>query len=306
MKKLRFVINLSTQENDFQLAQAAAAEQAARRLDVNVEIAYADSDPITQSTQLLKIIQADPATHPAAILFQPISSTALPQVARAAAAAGIGWVVLNRSADYLSELRGTSRGPMFSIGTDHKEVGRIQSRQIAALLPRGGSVLYIQGPAGSAAATERTAGMQGAKPESIHLTMLRAQWTARSAEQSVSSWLHLITSQRAKIDLVVAQSDTMAFGARKAFKDLSELEREKWLNLPYTGCDGLPDTGQEWVRTGWMAATIIVPPNTDGALELLVRALRAGIQPPHHVCTTPASFPPLELLRPVPFREVDA
>jgi ABC-type sugar transport system substrate-binding protein len=104
----------------------------------------------------LKIILADRATHPAAILFQPIGGTALPQVARAAA--GIGWVVLNRDADYLPELRVASRAPMFSIGTDHREVGRIQSRQIAALLPGGGSVLYIQGPTASAAAAERTAG----------------------------------------------------------------------------------------------------------------------------------------------------
>ena len=306
MKKLRFVISLMTQESDFQLAQAAVAEQAGRRLDVNVEIVYADSDPITQSTQLLKIIQADPATHPAAILFQPIGGTALPQVARAAAAAGIGWVVLNRDADYLSELRVASRAPMFSIGTDHREVGRIQSRQIAALLPGGGCVLYIQGPTGSAAAAERTAGMQAAKPENVHLIMLRGQWTAQSAHRSVSSWLQLTTSQRAEVDLVVAQNDTMALGARRAFEDLSEVEREKWLNQQYTGCDGLPETGQEWVRTGLLAATIIVPPNADQALELLVRAFRDGIQPPQNVRTTPSSFPPLGSLLSARSRELHA
>lgn len=306
MKKLRFVINLMTRDNDFQLAQAAAAEQAASRLDVNVEIDYADSDPITQSTQLLKIIQADPATHPAAILFQPISGIALPQAARAAAAAGIGWVVLNRYADYLSELRSTSRAPIFSIGTDHREVGRIQSRQIAALLPGGGSVLYIQGPTGSSAAAERTAGMQAAKPENVHLTMLRGQWTERSAQRSVSSWLQLITSQRAQVDLVVAQNDAMALGVRKAFENLSDTEREKWLNLPYTGCDGLPETGQQWVRTGLLAATIIVPPNADQALDLLVRALRDGIRPPENVRTTPSPFPPLESLLSARSRELQA
>jgi ABC-type sugar transport system substrate-binding protein len=306
MKKLRFVINLMTKENDFQLAQAAAAQKAARRLDVSVEIVYAESDPITQSTQLLKIIQADHATHPAAILFQPVSSTALPQVARAAAAAGIGWVVLNRDADYLSELRGASRAPMFSIGTDHREVGRIQSHQIAALLPEGGSVLYIQGPTGSAAAAERTAGMQAVKSKNVHLTMLRGQWTATSAQRSVSSWLQLVASQRAEVDLVVAQNDAMALGVRKAFEKLSDTEREKWLNLPYTGCDGLPETGQQWVRTGLLAATIIVPPNTDQALDLLVRALRDGIRPPEIVRTTPSSFPPLETLLSARSRELHA
>jgi ribose transport system substrate-binding protein len=304
MKKLRFVISLMTLDNDFQLAQAAAAQLAARRLDVEVEIIYADSDPITQSTQLLKIIQANSATHPAAILFQPIGGTALPQVARAAAAAGIGWVVLNRDVEYLSELRGTSRAPTFSISTDHREVGRIQARQIAALLPGGGSVLYIQGPTGSSAASERTASMQASKPESVQLTILRAQWTEQSAQRSVSSWLRLTTSQRAQVDLVVAQNDMMAVGARKVFEALSEAERDKWLSLQYTGCDGLPHTGQEWVRTDLLAATIIVPPNTDQAIALLVQALREGIQPPENVRTTPSSFPSLESLLAARSREL--
>lgn len=296
MKELRFVVNLMTRDNDFQLAQAAAAQQAARRLDVEVEILYADSDPITQSTQLLKIIQGDPSTHPAAILFQPIGGTALPQVARAAAGAGIGWVVLNREADYLSELRASCRAPMFSISVDHKDVGRIQARQMAALLPGGGSVLYIQGPTGSTAARDRTIGMQGTKPDNTHLTMLRGQWTEQSAQRSVSSWLTLTTSQKAQVDLVAAQNDVMAIGARKAFENLPENERDKWLNLPYIGCDALPQTGQEWVRRGLLAASIVIPPNTDLAITLLVQALRDGIRPAENVRTAPASFPPIETL----------
>ena len=296
MKKLRFVLSLMTRENDFQLAQAAAAQQAARRLDVEIEILYADGDPVTQSTQLLNILQAKAESHPAAILFQPIGGTALPQVARLAAGAGIGWVVLNRDAEYLSQLRAASRAPVFSIGADQKEIGRIQGRQMAALLPGGGCALYIQGPALSSAASERTEGMQGSKPKSVSLTMLRGQWTEQSAQQSVGSWLRLTTSQKAKVDLVMAQNDVMALGARKTFEKLGEAERGKWLSLPYTGCDGLPNTGQEWARSGLLAATIAVPPNTDQAMALLVQALREGVLPPENVRTIPSSFPPLESL----------
>jgi ribose transport system substrate-binding protein len=138
--------------------------------------------------------------------------------------------------------------------------------------------------------------MQGTKPESVRLTMLRGQWTEQSAQRSVSSWLSLTTSQKAQVDLVVAQNDVMAVGARKAFENLPESERPKWLNLPYIGCDGLPKTGQEWVRRGLLAATIVVPPNTDQALTLLVQALRDGLRPPENVRTAPASFPPIETL----------
>src|SRR5580700_317727 len=115
MKKLRFLVSLTTKENDYQLEQAASAQEASRRLGVDLEILYADNDAITQSTQILKVLQTDPQLRPDAIVFEPVGATSLPQVARTAAAAGIGWAVLNREADYLSELRKTTRTPIFSI-----------------------------------------------------------------------------------------------------------------------------------------------------------------------------------------------
>jgi len=147
MKKLRFLVSLTTNDNDYQIEQAQSAEAAARKLGVELQVIYADSDAITQSTQLLKAIQAEEAHRPAAIIFEPVGGTALPQVARAAASASIGWAVLNRDANYIAELRRSSAAPVFVVTSDHLEIGRIQGRQIAALLPHGGSMLCVQGPA---------------------------------------------------------------------------------------------------------------------------------------------------------------
>ena len=58
------------------------------------------------------------------------------------------------------------------------------------------------------------------KPANIHLTILKGQWTEESAQRAVRSWLKLTTSHKATIDLVAAQDDSMAIGARKAFQDL--------------------------------------------------------------------------------------
>src|SRR3984885_9153347 len=256
-KKIRIVVALTTNDNDYQIEQAQSAEQAATRLGVTVEIIYADNDAINQSTQILKVVQASPEHRPDAIVFEPVGGTALPQVARAAGAAGIGWGVLNRGAPYLDELRKSTSAPMFAVSSDHVEIGRLQGRQLAALLPKGGAVLYIQGPSENSAAKDRTAGMQETKPGNIQITMLKAQWTLESAQKSVRSWIKLTTSQRAAIDLICAQDDSMAMGARDAFKELTnEDERERWLKLPFTGCDGLPKTGQAWVRSGLLAATV--------------------------------------------------
>src|SRR5439155_518527 len=225
------------------LDEAQQADQMARQLGVDVQIVYADNDAITQSTQILKAIQADETQRPDAVVFEPVGGTALPQVARAAVAARVGWAVLNRDASYIPELRRSSSAPVFGVSSDHLEIGRIQGRQFAALLPKGGSILYIQGPAENSAAKERTTGMQETKPSNIHFTLLRAQWTEESAQRSVRSWLKLSTSQKATIDVIGAQDDSMAIGARKAFEELpNESEQERWLKLPFTGCDGLPKT----------------------------------------------------------------
>ncbi len=298
MAKLKFLVSLTTNDNDYQAEQATAAEQAGRKFGADVQILYADNDAINQSTQILKAIQAGPDERPDAIVFEPVGGTALPQVARAAAGAGIGWAVLNRDANYIAELRQSSKAPIFAISSDHVEIGRIQGRQCAALLPKGGAILYIQGPSENSAAKDRTQGMHESKPANIHLTILKGQWTEESSQRAVRSWLKLSTSQKATIDLVAAQDDSMAIGARKAFQDLpSEIERERWLGIPYLGCDGLPKTGQAWVRSGLLKATIFIPPNTGQAIEMLVDALQHGKSLPERALTGASSVPTLEVLR---------
>ncbi len=298
MKKLRFLVSLTTNDNDYQIEQAQSAEEAARKLGVELQVIYADNDAITQSTQLLKAIQAEESHRPDAIIFEPVGGTALPQVARAAASAGIGWAVLNRDANYIPELRKSSSAPVFVVTSDHLEIGRIQGRQIAALVPHGGAILCVQGPGENSAAKDRTTGMQETKPANVHATLLRAQWTEESAQKAVRSWLKLTTSRKAAIDLVAAQDDSMAIGARKAFEELPvETEKERWLSLPFLGCDGLPKTGQAWVKSGLLAATIFVPPNTGQAMEMFVDALQRGKQPPERALTVPVSVPPLSDLK---------
>jgi ABC-type sugar transport system substrate-binding protein len=84
MPKPRFLVSLTTSDNDYQIEQAQSAEQAANKLGAEVQILYADNDAITQSTQVLKAIQSPEATRPNGIIFEPVGGTALPQVAQAA------------------------------------------------------------------------------------------------------------------------------------------------------------------------------------------------------------------------------
>ena len=297
MKKRSSFFVSTNNYNDYQIEQVAAAEIAAKSLGVELQVIHAENDSITQSQQLLKIIQSRNDALPDGIIFEPVGGTALPQVARAAAIAGIGWAVLKRDAEYIAELRKAYRIPAFCITSDHEEIGRIQGQQFAAILPRGGAVLYIQGPSESLAAKQRTFGMYETKPAEVQVKLMKAQWTEASAQRTVNSWLRLSTSQQTHLDLIAAQDDSMALGARKAFQEeVNSQARERWLKLPYIGCDGLPNSGQIWVKRGLMTATIFVPPNGGTALEMLAEAIRNGTMPVERSTVAPVSIPALNVL----------
>jgi hypothetical protein len=76
-------------------------------------------------------------------------------------------------------------------------------------------------------------------------------------------------------------------------------ERDAWLRLPITGCDGVPKTGQKWVREGRLTATVFSPPLIGDAMHLLVNARRIGAQPPERTLVAPSSFPELSQLKQV-------
>ena len=300
MKKHRIILSLITVDNDYQVEQAAAAEEVARRLEVDLEILFADSDSIEQSQQILRFVQAKAGERPDAIMFEPIGGPALSVVARAAVDAGIGWVVLNKHVDYVKELRQHSKVPVFVVTTDHREMGRIQGLQLAALLPKGGSILSIEGPAESDACKLRIAGLAETKPANLHVKTMRGNWTESSAFNTVQSWLRLSTSRHQVIAAVAAQNDAMAVGAKKAFEEFARdsASSQHFHDVPFLGMDGVPTSGQAWVKSRILAVTIVVPPLAGTAMELLVRALRAGEVVPEITMLDPYSFPALPAIKP--------
>ena len=92
----------------------------------------------------------------------------------------------------------------------------------------------------------------------------------------------------------------MAIGARAAFEELdSEIDRDRWLKLPFTGVDGLPKTGQAWVKAGTLSATIFVPPNAGQAFEMLAASILQRKQVPERVLIDPISIPSIADLKPL-------
>src|SRR5271165_6013432 len=295
MNKLTVVVSRITKDNDYQREQAASAQAAALKLGGTVQIIYANKDAVQQTQQILSFIQ-EPGKRPDAILVEPVG-TGMPKVAKAAVSSGIAWGVINTEVDYVSGLRQRALVPVFSIVSDHEQIGKLQGQQIAAILGDEGSVLYIEGPTGRDVSRMRTKGMMSTKPQRVTVSTLRGDWTQQSGHRVIKCWLALSTSRDLHVGMIACQNDDMAMGARRAFEELGDKgTRDFWLRLPITGCDGVPKGGQTWVREGRLTATVISPPLVGDALQLVATALRTGMQPAERTLVPPISFPAVKEL----------
>jgi ribose transport system substrate-binding protein len=294
---LNVLVSLITDDNDYQLEQAASAQAAALNLGAKVQIIYSGNDAVQQTQQILTFIQ-DPSKRPDAILAEPVG-TGMAQIAKAAVNAGIAWGIINTDVDYIAPLRQHALVPVFAVLSDHEAIGRIQGQQVGAFLGDTGCVLYLEGPLRDVAKF-RSKGMLATKPPAVTVKTLRGDWTQQSGYHAMKSWLALSTSRQLQVGMIACQNDDMAIGARRAFEELGDIqERAQWLRLPFTGCDGVPKSGQEWVRQGKLSATVISPPIVGDALQLLSSAINAGSQPPERTLIAPSSFPALKELQKV-------
>jgi ABC-type sugar transport system substrate-binding protein len=204
-------------------------------------------------------------------------------------------VVLNRDAQYLDRLHlEFPELPCFSAAVDHAVIGRMQGRQWKALLPRGGEVLYVQGPPTTWPAQRRFEGAQEElRGSGITVNSVFGNWTVESGEQALAEWLE--TSFRAggsALQLVGAQNDAMAMGARKTLAAAAGAYAEPRLaHLPITGCGGSPTYGLRLVRTGELAATIVIPPASAPAIEWLAKMREEKKRPPRKVVLPATYFP---------------
>jgi ribose transport system substrate-binding protein len=295
VKKLKFVLSVPG-DTMYLRAQTSAAQAAADRLAIDLEVVSAQMDSVGQGQHLVNLVQSRDS-RPDGIIVEPVTAAGLPRAAEAAVAAGIGWVVSNAHVDYIGTLRRNAKAPIFQVSQDHMEVGRIQGRQMGAILPGGGTVLYLRGPAMSWWATKRTEGMESTKPKNIEARSLKVlESTTEGATRAVSGWMTLTRRRPEGTQLIVSQNADFIVGARKAFETTSSgPERAKWLALPCAGV-GVVERSKPLVDQGALCATVVTSLTLDRAVELLARAMTTGSQPPEHTFVDAYSYPSIEEL----------
>ena len=66
-------------------------------------------------------------------------------------------------------------------------------------------------------------------------------------------------------------------------------------DIPIIGCDGLPDEGRRMVKDKKIDATVVMPPSSPRALEILSQYWQQGVRTLSAILP-PTSFPPVDTL----------
>ena len=289
---------LRTTENDYQLQLKADAVREGHRAGFTVEVESAQDDAGRQAAQITAAIEKAHAGNLVAVLVAPVRDDVLIPTVRAAAEAGVEWVMLNREAGFIEELRRqfTDRA-IFSVSPEQAEIGRIHGQQVRSLMPGGGCVLCVTGPLTASSAQQRLDGLKSVIAEPYRLVTLNADWTSEGARLARERWLKNFTKDTEVPSVFVAQNDEMALGLRQAARDAAVRLNLPLDKVPIVGCDGSPTLGQRLVREGRLRGTVVTPPASGPALEWIARMRSHGEIPPAVVVQPVRSFPALSSLR---------
>lgn len=288
---------LQSKSNDYQQLLRDDCLNAARRHGMGVRVFTADHNEKRQAAQIRSLLAESGSRLPNVILVSPVQEDTLFELAREAGRRGIGWVVLNRWSEALPELRNEfPHLPIFSVTPDQYAIGHLQGRQFKELLPTGGKVLYVSGPAGTSSAKRRREGLlREIGGSDIALSTIVSDWSSEGGHSAIQEWLErLPQTEHLETFVVGAQNDSMAAGARRALANAAKKrQRADVMRLPVTGCDGITGFGRRLVAEGMLTATVLVPPVAGRAVDELAEVLRGGPLPPAEIVLAVSPYPEL-------------
>lgn len=196
------------------------------------------------------------------LVVSPNEAHAVTPVVERAYHAGIPVVVIDRKIE--SDLYTAF------VGADNVQIGQAMGNYVHSIRQRPLRLFEIAGLAGSTPAMERTEGLHSVVDSLEGVTIVGrvdASWRMEEAEQRMDSVFRL----HPEIDLVVAQNDRMALGARKA-----ALRHGVTPRLGFIGVDALtgPGLGVEQVMEGSLSASFIYPTGGDKVIQTALQILR--------------------------------
>jgi len=211
--------------------------------------------------------------------------------------AGVAVVLLNRIPDWAEDLaREHPRALVAGVTPRQEGVGEIQARQALRLAAPGSFLVLVTGEAASPAAVARKRGFLATIAGRMSVQEIDGRWSEKGAEKALGEWFRVGAERDRPLGLVVCQNDAMARGARSALlRQAAGSGRRELERVALVGCDGLAEEGQSMIARGELTATVVMPPSTPPALEILRRYWESGARSAT-VLLEPSSHPALEAL----------
>ncbi|MBC9725168.1 substrate-binding domain-containing protein [Streptomyces sp. TRM68367] len=248
-------LSLSTLNNPFFVQIRAGAEAEAKKLGVDLTVTDAQNDASQQANQLQNFTSEGLGS----IIVNPVDSDAAGPSVRAANKADIPVVAVDR---------GVNKADTAAlVASDNVEGGKLGAKALAEKLGGRGTIVILQGQAGTSASRERGAGFAAGLKEYPGIKVVARQPADFDRTKGLDVMTNLLQAHP-DVNGVFAENDEMALGAIKA------LGSKAGKSVQVVGFDGTPD-GLKAVEAGTLYASVAQQPKELGRIAV-DNALRAA------------------------------
>ncbi|MFH9816079.1 substrate-binding domain-containing protein [Streptomyces sp. NPDC017230] len=248
-------LSLSTLNNPFFVQIRDGAEEEAKKAGVDLTVTDAQNDASQQANQLQNFVSGGLSS----IIVNPVDSDAAGPAVRGANKDDIPVIAVDRG---VNEAKTAAL-----VASDNVEGGELGARALAEKLGGKGTIVILQGQAGTSASRERGAGFAAGLKEYPGIKVVAKQPADFDRTKGLDVMTNLLQAHP-DIDGVFAENDEMALGAIKA------LGSKAGKSVQVVGFDGTPD-GLKAVREGALFASVAQQPKELGRIAVR-NALRAA------------------------------
>ncbi|MCF3167338.1 substrate-binding domain-containing protein [Streptomyces violaceoruber] len=241
-------MSLSTLNNPFFVQMKQGAQAEAEKAGVDLTVTDAQNDASQQANQLQNFTSSGVSS----IIVNPVDSDAVGPGVRSANKADIPVVAADR---------GVNKAETATlVASDNVAGGRLAADALADKLGGKGSIVILQGTAGTSASRERGAGFAEGIKAYPGIKVVAKQPADFDRTKGLDVMTNLIQSH-AGVTGVFAENDEMALGAVKA------LGSKAGTSVSVVGFDGTPD-GLTAVEAGTLYASVAQQPAELGKIAV--------------------------------------
>lgn len=241
-------MSLSTLNNPFFVQMKDGAQAEAKAAGVDITVTDAQNDASQQANQLQNFTSSGVKS----VIVNPVDSDAVGPAVRTANKAGIPVIAADR---------GVNKAETATlVASDNIAGGKLAAKTLADKLGGKGTIVILQGTAGTSASRERGAGFAEGLKAYPGIKVVAKQPADFDRTKGLDVMTNLLQANPG-INGVFAENDEMALGAVKA------LGAKAGTSVSVVGFDGTPD-GLKAVQAGTLYASVAQQPKELGKIAV--------------------------------------